>query len=71
MDGYDGPQAAAARDYFAINFGPWDRLAGDGAVPRRPPPPRGAGYYPEDLTREEFDAYLAAHPEQNDALTST
>ncbi len=32
--------------------------------------PEGAGFYPADLTREEFDAYLAANPEQREALTS-
>ncbi len=48
--------------------GPWDRqdhfrpFATDQA---RPP---GAGFYPEDLTADAFKAYVAAHPEQKDAL---
>ncbi|MFN4095352.1 MAG: dipeptidyl-peptidase 3 family protein [Sphingomonas sp.] len=51
-------------------FGPWDELAekrafwGTGAMPE------GAGFYPADLTREAFDAYLDANPGQRDALTS-
>lgn len=55
---------------FDRNFGPWDEVSdkhpfyGDKAMPE------GAGFYPEDLTREEFDAYLEANPEQAEALTS-
>lgn len=30
--------------------------------------PEGAGFYPTDLTRAEFDAYLAANPGQRDEL---
>ncbi|RHW18418.1 hypothetical protein D1610_08175 [Sphingomonas gilva] len=32
--------------------------------------PDGAGFYPADLTRQEMDAYLAAHPDQREALLS-
>ena len=32
--------------------------------------PEGAGFYPADLTRAEFDAYLAANPDQREALTN-
>ena len=30
--------------------------------------PAGAAFYPPDLTKEEFERYVAAHPEQKDAL---
>ncbi|MFN0157932.1 MAG: dipeptidyl-peptidase 3 family protein [Bacteroidota bacterium] len=30
----------------------------------------GAAFYPADLTKEEFEAYVTAHPEQADALMS-
>jgi hypothetical protein len=40
-----------------INYGPWDRLDGDKpfvtGVESKPP---GAGFYPADMTREEFEA---------------
>ena len=55
---------------FDRNFGPWDEIAelhpfyGDAEMPE------GAGFYPADLTREEFNAYLEAHPGQAAALTS-
>lgn len=47
---------ATAR-YIDINYGPWDLLDGDkpfvdGIGPR----PAGAGFYPADMTREEFAA---------------
>jgi hypothetical protein len=57
-------------EMFDRNFGPWDEVAelhpfwGDTEMPE------GAGFYPADLTRAEFDAYLEAHPEQREALTN-
>jgi hypothetical protein len=67
---YEGTDAQAVKDYFRIMYGPWDRLQhfepflGDNARPS------GAGYYPEDLTKEEFDRWLEAHPEDREAFTS-
>lgn len=55
---------------FDRNFGPWDELAELHPFWGSTPMPEGAGFYPTDLTREEFDAYLAAHPDQAAALTS-
>src|SRR5699024_10541425 len=34
------------------------------------PRPAGAGFYPADLTKEEFDRYLADNPGEAEALTS-
>ena len=66
----DGARGAA-REYFELNFGPWDRLEEMAPFLDATPHPEGAGYYPEDLTREEFEAWLAAHPEDREAFTST
>ncbi|WP_428028267.1 dipeptidyl-peptidase 3 family protein [Altererythrobacter sp.] len=55
---------------FDRNFGPWDELGELHPFWGSEPMPEGAGFYPTDLTREEFDAYLAAHPDQAAALTS-
>ena len=66
----DGDGAEAAQDYYRIMYGPWDRLVhyepflGDTV---RPP---GAGYYPEDMTTEEFETWLEEHPEDREAFTS-
>jgi hypothetical protein len=57
-------------DWFDLQVGPWDTLADNRPFWGDAPLPAGGGLYPKDLTREEFDAYLAAHPDQKDALTS-
>ncbi|MEZ5330914.1 MAG: peptidase [Thermoanaerobaculia bacterium] len=54
----------AARTYFAVNFGPWDRLDGMEPWLGSTPHPEGAGYYPVDMTKEEFERWVAEHPEQ-------
>ncbi|MBR5934971.1 MAG: Zn-dependent hydrolase [Bacteroidaceae bacterium] len=45
------------KEYAAINYGPWDRINGrsfvEGYEDRLP----GAGFYPADMTRQEFDAW--------------
>ncbi len=46
---------ATAR-FVELNYGPWDRLAGNAPfVPGVGPKPPGAGFYPPDMTREEFE----------------
>jgi peptidase M49-like protein len=67
---YDGPHAAAAREYFAINFGPWDRLKGFEPFLSDTPHADGAGFYPEGLTKEDFGAWIAAHPGDANAFRS-
>jgi hypothetical protein len=49
--------------YFAVNFGPWDRIDQMEPWLGGAPHPPGAGYYPPDMTKEEFAAWVAAHPE--------
>ena len=55
---------------FDRNFGPWDEVAELRPFWGTQPMPEGAGFYPADLTRAEFDAYLAANPDQREALTN-
>lgn len=57
-------------EMFDRNFGPWDEVGELHPFWGTTPMPEGAGFYPTDLTRDEFNAYVAAHPEQKDALTS-
>jgi hypothetical protein len=46
----------ATRRFVEVNYGPWDRLAGNAPfVPGVGPKPDVAGFYPLDMTREEFD----------------
>ncbi len=62
----------AGYDYFIAHKGRWDRLAQDepfiapfGAAGHKP---EGASFYPADLTKEEMESYIAAHPGEKDAL---
>jgi len=52
--------------YFAINMGPWSTIDDNESfvdgIPEKPLP--HANYYPEDLTREEFSAWMAGLPEE-------
>lgn len=54
LEGIEDPDQ---KEYARINYGPWDRLNGksfvDGYTDRLP----GAGFYPSDMTIEEFDAW--------------
>ncbi len=70
LDGLEGPPWDDVRTYFDVNFGPWDRLDEMAPFIGDHPHPEGAGYYPEDLTREEFEQWLAEHPEDREAFTS-
>ena len=61
----------AERAYGIINFGPWDRI--DGNAPWLPgfgPKPPGAGFYPADMTVQEFEAAAATAPDGGEALKS-
>ncbi|WP_417458522.1 dipeptidyl-peptidase 3 family protein [Kordiimonas sp.] len=57
-------------DMFDLHFGPWDTL--DEAHPfyGDKEMPAGAAFYPEDMSKEEFNAWLEAHPEDREAFTS-
>lgn len=49
-----------ARRFAELNYGPWDRLDDDKPfIEGVGPKPLGAGFYPPDMSKEEFDeAYL-------------
>ena len=66
----DAPNKAALLDMFDLHFGPWDSLEEGKPFYGDKPQPAGAGFYPADLTKAEFDAYLAANPSERKALTS-
>jgi len=70
LDALTGPEAVAARDYYRIMYGPWDRLRDFEPFIGDRPRPRGAGFYPEDLTAAELEAWLQAHPEDRPSCTS-
>ena len=55
---------------FDAFFGPWDPINDGEPFFGGKPKPAGAGFYPADLTKDEFDKYLAANPSEREALTS-
>lgn len=57
-------------DSFHIMAGPWDRFNDDKPFYGSIEKPLGAGFYPSDMTREAFESWCDAHPDEKDALTS-
>jgi hypothetical protein len=56
------------RRLLRINGGRYDLVSEHMPFAGAPPHPPGAAMFPRDLTREAFDQYVAAHPEQKAAL---
>ncbi|MDX6269088.1 MAG: hypothetical protein QOD28_311 [Acidobacteriota bacterium] len=66
----DRTAAGRARlHYFLLNVGPWSRLDGNepfiAGVPRQKP--HHANYYPDDMTKEEFNTWVATLPAEERA----
>ena len=55
---------------FDRHFGPWDTLDEDHPFWSDVSKPKGAGFYPTDITKEEFAAWIEAHPEDAEAFNS-
>ncbi len=59
------------RRYAEINYGPWNRL--DDSAPFVPgvgPKPKGAAFYPQDLTKEELEVGAGKSSAKGKALRS-
>jgi len=62
------PLGRARLHYFWINKSPWSEIDEHkaflpGVQSRKPP---GANFYPEDMTKEEFESWVKAHPDQKE-----
>ncbi len=68
LKGESGSQAKAAALLMNANYGKWNRFRNFEPFIGTTPRPMGSYVYPEDLTKDELNAYLEAHPEQKDAL---
>jgi hypothetical protein len=66
----EGDQADAMKEYYSIMYGPWDRLHEFEPFIGDQPRPPGAGFYPDDMTAEEFEAWIEAHPSDREDFTS-
>ena len=65
----EGAGKSVAIGYFDIMVGPWDRIEHDQPFLEVGPKPEGAGFYPADMTKQEFEAYVASHPQDKAAFT--
>jgi hypothetical protein len=62
------PQDMLLRRYLRINGDRFDLIDDNKPFVGTQPVPPGRGFFPQDLTKTEFDAYVAAHPDQKAAL---
>ena len=53
----EGIQDPMQKEYATINYGPWDRINGNSFVEGYADRLPGAGFYPEDMSKEEFDTW--------------
>jgi hypothetical protein len=56
--------------YYDLMFGPFDRLDHDKPFIGDAPKPLGANFYPEDMTKEEFNKWIENHPADEKSFTS-
>lgn len=58
------PEGVLRLQYFNINMSPWSGIDhNEPFIDGVPKPPAGANYYPEDMTKEEFTAWVETLPE--------
>ncbi len=57
-------------ELFQIMFGPFDRLEHNRPFIGDRPKPPGANFYPEDMSKEEFQQWIQTHPQDEPAFTS-
>ncbi len=63
----DGIEDPFQKTFAEINYGPWDRTTGESFVEGYGDRPAGAGFYPADMTEEEFNAW--DNPDKNSPYT--
>ena len=57
--------------FFEINFGPWDRINENEPFLPSPQKPDGAEFYPADMTKEEFEGWIADHASDRESFEGT
>ena len=67
----DGSALSVAKlEYFDLMRGPWDRQDHFAPFATEKAHPPGAGFYPEDITAEEFKKWVNEHPKDKAAFES-
>ncbi len=56
---------------FNIHYGPFDRTEEHKAFFGSYVRPSGGGFYPDDISKEEFETFIKMHPEKKEELIST
>jgi len=69
LESENGAGRVAAIDYFELMVGPWDRLEHDEPFLEVGSKPEGAAYYPEDMSKPEFETHIARNPGDKAAFT--
>ncbi len=59
------------QEMFRIMFGPWNRLDHDKPFLNDQAKPAGAGFYPPDMSVDEFLTHIQNHPDQRERLENT
>ena len=62
------PAARWASALFDVHKGPWDRLKENEPFVGKNRKPPGAGFYPADMSKEEFERWVEAHAGEKDAF---
>lgn len=65
-----GDEAKIKLELFNIMVGPFDRLEDDAPFIGKEAKPLGANFYPEDMTKEEFEKWIKDNPNDEKAFTS-
>jgi hypothetical protein len=68
LAGSTAPRDVQLRRFLMINGSRYDLIANDAPFVGTTPEPPGRGFFPADMARDEFDKYVAAHPNQKAAL---
>jgi len=64
------PQKDLLLKMFDRHYGPWDTLDEDHPFWGDVEKPKGAGYYPVDITKAEFETWIKENPEDEEAFNS-
>lgn len=65
----DAPNRDLLLDMYDLHLGPWDSLDEFHPFYGGEEMPLGAGFYPEDMTRAEFETWIEDHPDDREAFT--
>ena len=71
LEEMDDPENNDFLRYVEINFGPYDRLDENKPFIGEKAKSPGAGFYPEDLTSEQFQAFITSNPDKKKELEDT